>query len=266
MSDTSTSTKRSARHAWSTGRYPTLAPKLLPVIARLVKATSVENGDRVLDLGCGTGNVALSARRVGGDVVGVDLSRNMLSLAHDHLRVADVEDVDWIEADVEALPFRGGLFDVVLSNFGVVFAPDVDRARDELFATLRPGGRFGLSAWSPDGLVGRLSEVVHGHIEPVSDPRGHLQWGDPEFVREHLDAAESLTVSRRVVPFYYPSPAHFWREFAKESGALAPTLARLQDEAAVTELRADAIDTIDEWFADNAINVDYLEVTGVAPV
>ena len=172
------------RHVWSAGRYPAMAPNLLPAIARLVNAAGVDPGNRVLDVGCGTGNVALTARRSGADVVGVDLAPRMLDLARDSAALAGYDDVDWVVGDAERLPFPDDSFDSVLSSFGHVFAPDSTRAGDELIRVAAPGGRVVFTAWSPDGVVGELTEVLTEHVDgSPSDPWSHLRWGDPEFVR-----------------------------------------------------------------------------------
>lgn len=255
--------KAAARHAWSTGRYPSLAPNMLPAVARLVSAAGVEPGDAVLDVGCGTGSVAITARRAGAEVVGVDLARRMLELARENVAIADTGGVEWLEGDAEHLPFRDGAFDAALSNFGHVFAPDAEAAGRELVRVVRPGGRVAFTAWSPDGLVGRLTDVLTDHVDDAGDvPRAHLRWADPVQVRSWLPGVRDLSVSRRIVQFRYVSPQHFWREFAEQSGPLAPMVGRV-DADSRRALRADAVATLEEWFADNAINVEYVQVRAV---
>jgi ubiquinone/menaquinone biosynthesis C-methylase UbiE len=256
--------KEAARHAWSTGRYPSLAPNMLPAIARLVHAAGVDPGDRVLDVGCGTGNAALTARRAGADVVGVDLARPMLELARDSAVVAGYDDIEWLEGDAESVPFRDDAFDVTLSNFGHVFAPHPEQSGRELVRVTKPGGRVAVTAWSPDGVVGALTDVLADHVDqPGEDPWSHLRWGEVDFVREHLDGAADLSVQRRVVRFRYVSPEHFWREFAEESGPLAPTVSQLSDPSARAALRRDAVAALEEWFGDSAVRVEYLQVRAV---
>jgi SAM-dependent methyltransferase len=256
--------KEAARYAWSTGRYPSLAPNLLPAISRLVNAAGIDPGHRVLDVGCGTGNAALTARRAGAEVVGIDLARRMLELARDSAAVGGYRDLDWLEGDAEAVPFRDDAFDVALSNFGHVFAPDPEAAGRELVRVTRPGGRVAFTAWSPDGVVGDLTELLAEHLgHGAEDPWTHLRWGDPSFVRERLDGLADLSFQRRIARFRYVSPEHFWREFAEESGPLAPTVSRLEDEGARESLRRKAVDALAEWFGDNAVRVEYLQVRAV---
>jgi ubiquinone/menaquinone biosynthesis C-methylase UbiE len=148
-----------------------MAPNLLPATARPVNAASVDPGDRVLDVGCGTGNVALTARREGADVVGLDLAPRMLDLARDSAALAGYTDLDWLEGDVEHLSFAADSFDVVCSNFGHVFAPDPGAAASELCRVTQSGGRIAFTAWSPNGLAGELTEVLTRHVDdPPYDP------------------------------------------------------------------------------------------------
>lgn len=256
--------KQAALHAWSTGRYPSMAPNLLPAIARLVNVAGIDPGDRVLDVGCGTGNVALTARRSGAQVVGVDLARRMLDLARDSGLVAGYDDVAWLEGDAEHLPFPDGVFDVTLSNFGHVFAPEPVTAGRELARVTAPGGRVAFTAWSPNGVVGELTDVLTDHVtDPPNDPRSHLRWGRPDFVRDQLGDLADLSFQRRIARFRYVSPDHFWREFAEESGPLSPVLSGMSDAGDRERLRRDAVSVLEDWFGDNAVRVEYLQVRAV---
>lgn len=264
MGDTDEYGVQPTRHVWSAGRYPAMAPNLLPAIARLVNVAGVHPGDRVLDVGCGTGNVALTARRSGADAIGVDLSQRMLDLAREGSALAGYDDLDWVLGDAEGLPFRDRTFDIVLSNFGHVFAPNSTVAGEELVRVTKPNGRVAFTAWSPDGVVGELTEVLVDHVTTTpSDPESHLRWGDPEFVREQFDGVADCSFQRRMLQFRYVSPEHFWREFAEESGPLSPVLQRMDDADARAALRADALAALEEWFGENAIHVEYLQVRAV---
>lgn len=266
MSGSVDESKAAARHAWSTGRYPSLAPNLLPAIARLVNAAGVDPGDDVLDVGTGTGNAALTAWQSGARVVGVDLARAMLELARTNAAVRGATDIDWLEADAETLPFATDAFDVTMSNFGHVFAPNPAATGDQLVRVTKPGGRVAFTAWSPDGVVGDLTDVLTDHVtDRPRDPGAHLRWGDPAFVREHLPGVEDVSFARRFARFRYVSPDHFWREFAEESGPLSPVVSRLEDAAARAALRRDAVGVLEEWFADNVVRVEYLQVRAVMP-
>lgn len=264
MNEPMTDRERTLRQVWSTGRYPSLAPNLLQPIANLVHLGGIDPGDRVLDVGCGTGNVALTARRSGASVVGIDITRNMLELARSSATLAGYEDIKWLEGDAERLPFPPTSFHVTLSNFGHIFAPEVDIATRELLRVTNPGGRMAFTAWSPDGLVGELASVL-GYYLPREQQQlaDSLAWGDPEHIRRHLDDVDDLSIDRRIARFRYVSPAHFWREFAEESGPLSPVVGDIDDPEVQNALRADALETLEDWFADNAIRVEYVLVRAV---
>jgi ubiquinone/menaquinone biosynthesis C-methylase UbiE len=241
-----------------------MAPNLLVPIARLRSVAGIDPGNRVLDVGCGTGNLALTASRSGAEVVGLDLSREMLELARDSAQVAGEDPIGWLEGDAEELPFGTNTFDVVLSSFGHVFAPNPAAVADELVRVTKPGGRIAFTAWSPDGLVAELTDVLTDHVaEPPNDPWSHLNWGRPSFVREQLGDVAELSFQRRIARFRYVSPAHFWRDFAEEAGPLSPVISRIDDRAARTDLREDALATLEQWFGDNVVRVAYLQVRGI---
>jgi ubiquinone/menaquinone biosynthesis C-methylase UbiE len=241
-----------------------MAPNLLPAIARLTNACGVDPGDNVLDVGCGTGNAALTARRSGAQVAGVDLSPDMLRMAERNAATAGYRDIDWLIGNAQQLPVPSDAFDVALSNFGHVFAPDAEAASRELVRATKPGGRVGFTAWSPHGVAGELTDVLTEQLDTLpSDPWAHLQWGDPSFVRDHLPATVDLTFQRRILRFRYASPAHFWEEFAEESGPLSPILQRIDDPGVLETVRENALAVLEEWFGENAVRVEYLQCRGV---
>lgn len=264
MPDSSTDTTATTQEVWSTRQYPSLATKLLEATARLVTTVGISVDQSVLDVGCGTGNAALTAQRHGAEVVGVDASPSMLDLATDNARLAGYDNASWLAGDAESLPFADDQFDAVLSNFGHVFAPNAADAASEMLRVTRSGGQIAFTAWSPDGLVGALTDILADHMNYANhDPGAHLRWGRPAFVRSQLADRCALSFQRRIIRFRYLSPRHFWREFAEEAGPLSPALRRLDAGGARDALRQDALDSLEEWFADNAVRVAYLQVRGV---
>src|SRR5436853_785655 len=159
-----------------------------PTAARLVKFAGVQSGQRVLDVACGTGVVAITAARIGAKVSGLDLTPELLERARENSGVAEVE-VDWREGDAEALPFQDGAFDTVLSQFGHMFAPRPAVAIGEMLRVLKPGGRIAFSTWPPELLIGSSFTLVGSYMPPlppgVSPPP---QWGDVALIRERLGA------------------------------------------------------------------------------
>ena len=187
---------------WAAGDYAAFAPVVAEVGERLVARAGVRPGAAVLDVACGTGNVAIPAALAGGRVTGVDLTPEHFPAARARAAAAGVE-VDWVEGDVEALPFEDDTFDVVLSAFGCMFAPRHAVAAAELARVLRPGGRLGICAFTPDGAGGDFFRTL-GAIAPPPPAfaENPLGWGDPEHVRAlfpGLDARVRARVLRRAL-------------------------------------------------------------------
>ena len=161
-----------------------------PCAARLVKrAWASRSGQRVLDVACGTGVVSVTAARLGARVTGLDLTPELLERARENARIAGVE-IDWHEGDVEKLPFGDAEFDVVLSEFGHIFAPRPEVAIGEMLRVLKPGGTIAFSTWPPELFVGRMFALTASYLPPpppgVAPPP---QWGDPNIVRQRLGSA-----------------------------------------------------------------------------
>jgi SAM-dependent methyltransferase len=174
------------RQIWADGDFSKIGVAQVIVGERLARAVDTHTGHRVLDVASGSGNAALAAARRGADVIATDLVGRLLAVAA-RRAAAEGLHLRTQEADAEQLPFADGEFDVVLSTFGVMFAPDQQRAAAELLRVCRPGGRIGLTAWTPAGLIGSNQQVVARHLPPPPPgaPRP-LLWGNPEHVRELL--------------------------------------------------------------------------------
>src|SRR5439155_16998827 len=139
----------SVADSWSGATYERIAETFAPIHDRVVEALAIEPGERVLDVACGTGGVALRAARAGADVVGIDISADQLAKAR---RAADAEGlaIRFDEGDCQELPYAEAEFAVVVSVFGAIFAPDHARTAAELVRVCRPGGRLALTAWRKD--------------------------------------------------------------------------------------------------------------------
>lgn len=196
-----------ARNVWGAVDYNPIAVRDVLVSELLARAADVHSGDRVLDVAAGTGNTALAAARRGGRVTATDLVPAMLETAS---RRASVEGLDLrVEAaDAQELPFEDGGFDVVLSSFGVMYAPDHARAASELLRVCRPGGRIGLVSWTPGGLVARLQKVMAANMPAPPGPRGTppVMWGDEQYCRKLFgNRVVSLTSTVRTNEWSAPS-------------------------------------------------------------
>ena len=176
--------KQQQRQGWR--HFAPLEGLTTPTAARLVKFANVRAGQNVLDVGCGTGVVAVTAARKGARVHGVDLTPDLLERARENANIAQAE-IDFREGDAEALAFDDATFDVVLSQFGHMFAPRPDVAIREMLRVLKPGGTIAFATWPPELLIGSSFRLVSGYMPPpppgVSPPP---QWGDIATVGERL--------------------------------------------------------------------------------
>ena len=174
-----------ARASWAAGDFATIARLYTwPVGEEVVRRVGVGRNEAVLDVACGTGNASIRAALAGGRVTGVDLTPELFDDARREAAGAGVE-VEWVEGDAEDLPFPDASFDVVLSTFGVMFAPRHKVAAQELVRVLKPGGRFAITSWTPDGRTGQQFRMM-GEYAPPPPPFAEppLAWGVDEHVRE----------------------------------------------------------------------------------
>lgn len=259
--------KAQTRREWTVGHYPTLARIFLPLAAELVDAVLVGPDDRVLDVACGTGNVALTAWRGGAQVTGVDITPAMLDAARERAAVIDA-DVDWREGDAAALPFPDDSFDVTLSCLGHMFVPDAKAAGDELLRVTKPGGAVAYTAWTPESGIAAMMRVLVAHLPvPPDDSPPPFLWGDPDVVRERLgDRVEALRDETGTLRYPAASPAHFWESMKVDSGAIALAVETV-DEAGLPALDEDVVAALDPYFSDaaNAVELEYRVVTATVP-
>jgi len=230
---------------------------------RLSEAADVGAGERVLDVAAGSGNATLAAARRFASVTSTDyvpalLERGRIRAAAERL------DVTFEVADAEALPYRAGSFDVVLSTFGVMFAPDHEQAARELMRVCRPGGRIGLASWTPTGFVGQLFRLTAAHVPPVPGLRSPLLWGTDAHVRQLFAGAARIASTPRHFNFRYRSPEHFVEVFRTCDGPTHTAFASL-DAGGQAALEADLLALLRKstrgGAAGLAVAGKYLEIT-----
>jgi ubiquinone/menaquinone biosynthesis C-methylase UbiE len=254
--------KQRQQKMWSSGAYSTIGTTLQIVGETLCEAVDVAGGARVLDVAAGNGNASLAAARRTCAVVAADYVPELL----DHLRAradADGLTVETRVADAEQLPFDDASFDVVLSTFGVMFAPDQDRAGSELARVCRPGGRIGLANWVPDGFVGAMLRTVGQHVPPPAGVRSPAEWGTEARLDEFFGDAGDVTATRRDYVFRAPSVEQWVDTFTSCYGPIVTALGAL-DDAGRTSLRdaLHALATEHNTATDGTLRVPatYLEV------
>jgi ubiquinone/menaquinone biosynthesis C-methylase UbiE len=193
--------KARLRAIWALGDYPALADEIIPDLGTvLVSACGVRPGDKVLDVAAGSGNAAIPAARAGAHVVASDLSPELLAAGRARAAARGVQ-LEWREADAEALPFADGEFDVVMSCLGVMFAPNHQASAGELVRVCRPGGTIGLLSWTPEGFIGQMLATMKPYAPPP--PPGAQPpplWGREEHVRALLgDQVTGVSARRQML-------------------------------------------------------------------
>lgn len=217
--------KTKHRAMWASGDYPTLASDLIWKLGpRVVAAADVRPGERVLDVAAGSGNAAIPAALRGGMVVASDLAPELFDVGRRLAAEAGAE-LEWREADAEALPFPDDAFDVVLSTVGVMFAPHHQRAADELVRVAKPGGRIALISWTPEGFIGQMFKTMKPYAPPL--PEGAQPaplWGDEQHVRDLLgDRVADVAATRETVVVDRFDSGEAFRDYFKHH--YGPTIA-----------------------------------------
>jgi SAM-dependent methyltransferase len=234
--------KDGQRRMWSSGDYPDIAKTIAGVAELVVERAGAGPGENLLDVATGTGNVAIPATQGGATVTGLDLTPKLLEMARKRAADAGVE-VRFIEGDAEELPFDSSSFDHVTSCFGVMFAPRQEVAAAELARVARPGAKIVFSAWTPEGLNGRMFKTVGSYMpQPPAELKPPVMWGNEEHVRSlFADAGAQLSFERRMVPLEHESPAG-WLEYNER--VLGPTImakAALEQQGTWDALRDDLL-------------------------
>jgi SAM-dependent methyltransferase len=253
--------KAAQREAWAVF-VPVEISTTIPA-AELVKFAQVKSGQKVLDVACGAGVVAVTAACGGAKVCGVDLSPVLLQRARHNARVAEV-DIKFIEGDAEALPYADASFDVVLSQFGHIFAPRPAVALKEMLRVLKAGGRIAFSTWPPEHFTGRMFTFIAGYLPPpppgAEAPAPPALWGNPDIVRERLDAlVTDIVFERSELVMAALSLHHFRVAQEKTIGPLTKIVASLENEPAkLAQLRADFEAMARDIYNDNTIRMPFL--------
>lgn len=224
--------KTATRAMWALGDYHKFALETVWEVGPvLVETCGISAGQRVLDVATGTGNVAVRAAEAGAQVVASDLTPENFEGGRREARSRGVE-LEWVEADAEALPFDDGDFDVVTSSFGAIFPPNHQRVADELLRVCRPGGTIGMANFTPEGLAGDFFGALAPYMPPP--PPGALppvMWGSEDHVRELFDdRVESLQMTRGEYVERAASPRDYCDFFKKTFGPAVAIAASLADQ------------------------------------
>jgi SAM-dependent methyltransferase len=199
------SVKTRLKHLWMVGDYDRFSRYMEHSAREFYERLLVVPGYRLLDVGCGSGQLALMAAKDGLAVTGVDIASNSVERARARAQAEGLP-ARFEEADAEALPFEDASFDVVASLIGAMFAPRPDLVAKELLRVCKPGGTLAMANWTPQGFIGQMFKIVSTFIAPSGMPSPVL-WGDEPTVRERLsNGLSELNLVRRHCTFSYPFP------------------------------------------------------------
>ena len=232
--------KRGQQATWASGDFAVIGTTLQLVGETLAEAADIRAGERVLDVAAGNGNASLAAARRFANVTSTDYVPALLERGAQR---ADAEGlrIRFEEADAENLPYSDGSFDVALSSFGVMFAPDHARAASEMLRVVRPGGRLGLANWTPEGFVGQLFRLIGRYVPSPAGVESPALWGtEPHIVRLFGRHAVDIQSERKVFPMRYLSAAHWLQVFRDYYGPTHRAFATL-DRAGQRELETEIV-------------------------
>lgn len=262
--------KAKHRALWASGDYPSVAAELVGSLGpELVKAVGVGPGQRVLDVAAGSGNASIPAAEAGARVTASDLTPELFDAGRRIAAARGVE-LEWVEADAEALPFADNDFDVVLSCLGAMFAPHHQATADELVRVCRPGGTIGMINWTPQGFIGQLFATMKPYAAPPPPGASPAPlWGDEDHVRELFgDKVTDLTFRRQTTLMEHsPSPVEFREYWKRNYGPTIAAYAFNKDQPErVADLDRDFLTFLETWNQSGeagrtAYSAEYLVVT-----
>ena len=255
--------KTRLKATWMTGNYDLFSRFMEKDAVEFFRRLGVTPGTRLLDVGCGAGQLALIAARAGARVTGCDIATNCIENAQARAAAEGLK-VTFEEGDAESLPYRDGQFDVVTSLIGAMFAPRPELVAAELTRVCRPGGMIAMANWTPRGFIGQMFKTIARHIAPSGMPSPVL-WGDAATVRDRLrDGIAGLKFALHFYHFDYPFPPKEVVEFFRMNyGPMTRAFASL-DVIGQEDLRTELVGL---WSAHNQavddttkVDAEYLEV------
>tara|TARA_B100000965_G_scaffold336555_1_gene302911 strand:+ start:190 stop:984 length:795 start_codon:yes stop_codon:yes gene_type:complete len=250
--------KNKAKQLWSTfSPFENITAQASP---ELIKFAQVVPGKRVVDVGCGTGVVAITAARLGSIVSGSDITPELIDHAKENAKVANL-DIKFEVADVENLPYNDASFDYVLSQFGHMFAPRPEVCINEMLRVLKPDGTIAFSTWPPELLTGKMFQLVGKYAPPppdgVSPP---VQWGEPSIITNRLGKkVKDITFHRSEFKNPALSPSHMRNFLEAYIGPVSAVVDMLQSEPdKLSKFRRELDNLLSEYFQDNGVIQSYL--------
>lgn len=252
------------RSTWMAGDFGQIAKHSAPAAEEFVARLPIQSGMKVLDVACGTGNLAVPAARKEAEVTGLDIAPNLLEQARQRAEGEGLK-IQFDEGDAEQLPYEDASFDLVMTMFGAMFAPRPERVAAELTRVCRSGGRIAMANWTAEGFVGKMFRLNAKHVPPPQGMPSPLLWGDEDTVRQRLrDGISDLKMTRRMCVFEYPFEAAEVVEFFRLYFGPTQRAFEALDEEKQSALREDLEGL---WTENNGakdgktrVEAEYLEV------
>ncbi|HBB86054.1 MAG TPA: SAM-dependent methyltransferase [Blastocatellia bacterium] len=259
--------KSKLKATWSAGDFGQIAKSTADGAAEFIERLHLQPGIKVLDVACGSGNLALPAARAGAIVTGVDIAPNLIKQARENAEREGLE-IQFDEGDAEALPYDDASFDAVVTMFGAMFAPRPELVAAELKRVCKPGGFIAMANWTPTGFVGGMFKTVANHFPPPAGMPPPVLWGVEATVRERLhDGFSNIRTNEQTITFKFPfPPAEVVEHFRTYFGPVQKAFGAL-DESGQAALRQDLEQL---WTGNNSAtdgttegDAQYLEVIAV---
>ncbi len=224
--------KAKQKLTWESGDFGQIAQSIMHVAEEFMGRLPLRPGMRVLDVACGSGNLAVVAARRGCVTWGVDIASNLISQAKARA-AAEGLGIELREGDAEDLPYAAGEFDAAVSMFGAMFAPRPEVVSAELRRVVKPGGWIAMANWTPEGFIGEMFKIFKQHLPPPpSQIPSVMLWGNEPTVRARLEGFRDLQMTRQIAAMRYPwSPEETVRFFRTYYGPTAKAFEALDAEA-----------------------------------
>lgn len=238
-----TAIKAKQNAAWSSGDYARIGVTLQLTGEELAEAVDPRPAMKVLDVAAGNGNATLAFARRFADVTSTDYVESLLNSGRARAEAEGLSP-EYRIADAESLPFADGVFDIVVSTFGVMFAPDQAQSASEMMRVTRSGGKIAMANWTPESFIGALFRTLGRHVPPPAGVQSPAMWGNEQWITETFDpAAKEIAFVRKMFNFRYPSPEYFVEFFKTFYGPVHKAFIAV-GEAGEAGLQADILETI----------------------
>ena len=260
------SLKERLKNTWSAGDFGQIARSYEKGATEFVSRMQPQTGQNVLDIACGTGNLAFAATKYGARVVGVDIAANLIAQARTRAEHEN-HDIVFEEGDAENLRYADSSFDLVVTMFGAMFAPRPELVVSEMLRVTRRDGTIAMANWTPTSFVGEMFKVIGSFVPPPKIMPSPLLWGDDETVRNRFgNQVQSIKFEKRLIAFEFDltpdKVVAFWRQYY---GPTQRAFDALNDEPQKQEKLQEALETL--WMGSNAaqgsgtlVESEYLEV------